>query len=493
MQIEQLDINQLKLDPKNDRFAELYSGSENERDLIEYLLYDEAAEEVAKNILLRKQFYPDEPLWVIADGQNYLVKDGNRRCAAVKALQNPQNYGLTMPSMNFEKLPVLIYKDAAELDKRIQEQHTHSLFRQWDRIAKALKAFEMKHAGSSEDELREIGPNPAALLKTANFYYEAVKVGGEELKQLLRGGRSKDTGKTIIFERLFSYARQCGYSFKGKPNYTLEVNDRPAFESYIRATIAYLQDNPKTTHKYVDDKKAAFLNELSGYGFTPAAVSKPTPTPSPKPEPTPGSDPPAEALGTLPPVTHDPPVITPPATVTEDESFALRIASSPGRRFRAASSDEALQIIRVIASRFYAIDAKLCLGARHARPPLIINDEHDAQYVLEALLQLFFDNVKPEEWTPSYLGSSKRVDFFLPEFKLVIEVKMASAKLRDKQLSQQLVEDLVHYSKMPECKTLVCFIYNPNKSLKQPSVLKADLEKRTVVNIDKVVALIEPQ
>ncbi len=269
MEITYKGIDKLLLDPNNHRFAELYSGSEKEGDLIEYLLYTEAAQEVAKNISDRGCFYPDEALWVTPRGKNFLVKDGNRRCAAVKALLSPKKYGLELPKMDIERLPILIYEDENELDRRIQEQHTHSLFREWDRIAKALKAFEMHQSGSSEEVIREIDSNPPQLIKLASFYYEAVKIAGEDLKKLLRRGRGETGGKTIIFERLFSCSKLCGYQFKNKPSYMLEFIDEEQFKSYISATVAYLNANPKTTHSDVDEDKMGFLDRLGDYGFVP--------------------------------------------------------------------------------------------------------------------------------------------------------------------------------------------------------------------------------
>ncbi len=89
-------LGDLVLDTNNPRFAELYGGSENEDDLIEYLLFTEAAEDIAKAIAKVGEFYPDRPLWVLKSGSKYLVKDGNRRCAAVKALRTPGLFKLSL-------------------------------------------------------------------------------------------------------------------------------------------------------------------------------------------------------------------------------------------------------------------------------------------------------------------------------------------------------------------------------------------------------------
>lgn len=57
-----INLDDLKLDINNPRFGELYNGSKNEEDLIEYLLFEEAAEEIAKAIVKRNEFYEDKAL-----------------------------------------------------------------------------------------------------------------------------------------------------------------------------------------------------------------------------------------------------------------------------------------------------------------------------------------------------------------------------------------------------------------------------------------------
>jgi len=262
MDIIEEKLEKLILDPDNDRFAELYSGSKKEEDLIEYLLYVEAAQDVAKNIVDRGEYYSDEVLWVIRQDNKLLIKDGNRRCAAVKALQNPKAYDLGLPKLIIDKLPVIIYEDIDELERRVKEQHTHSFFKSWDSIAKALKAYEMHNSGFSEEAIKEIDSSPARLIKLASFYYAAVKIGGEDFKQLLRRGRGPGKGKTIIFERLFKYSRSCGYKFKKKPSYEIDIFDKQQFEKYIIGIINYLKNNPKTNHTTIDNDGSKFLDKL---------------------------------------------------------------------------------------------------------------------------------------------------------------------------------------------------------------------------------------
>lgn len=262
-------LENLILDINNPRFAELYSGSNKEEDLIEYLLYTEAAEDVAKAMVQVNEFYPDEPLWVLKDGNKYLIKDGNRRCAAVKSLQVPDKYQLGLKKFKLDKLPILIFEDENYLNQRIKEKHTSNLFRKWERIAKALEVYKLYSSGSSENSIigDEVTSDPAALIKLASFYYEAVKIGKEDLKKLLRRGRGKTGGKTIVFERLFKYSKLCGYSFKNKPSYQINVLNKTKFSQYISAMTEYLEKEPTISHKTIDEEGESFLNKLEEFGF----------------------------------------------------------------------------------------------------------------------------------------------------------------------------------------------------------------------------------
>lgn len=264
--LKYLNLDELKLDFNNPRFGELYNGSDKEDDLVEYLLYEEAAEEIAHAIVEKDEFYEDKALWVIKDKDGkYVVRDGNRRCAAVKALQMPGKYKLSDPKTPIVELPVYEYTDEAELKARIGEEHSASLFRSWERIAKALQILDL--ADNKELELmNSLDPRPGDYIKLGTFYKEAVKYGGDTLRKQLRKGRGKTGGKTIIYERLFRDAKICGYQFKKAPSSRIEVTDLEKFKSYIKALVKYIEANPELKTKDIDDDKS-FIKKLKDYGF----------------------------------------------------------------------------------------------------------------------------------------------------------------------------------------------------------------------------------
>ncbi|RQO65368.1 hypothetical protein DBR43_30525 [Pedobacter sp. KBW06] len=118
------------------------------------------------------------------------------------------------------------------------------------------------------------------------------------------------------------------------------------------------------------------------------------------------------------------------------------------------------------------------LKNRHdTRGTIVINDEYDVQDLMNALLRMNFEDVRKEEYTPSYAGSSTRVDFLLKREKIVIEVKKTRASMKDKDIGNQLILDIAHYGSHPDCKKLICFVYDPENLVGNPRGLEDDLNR----------------
>lgn len=261
-----IKIDDLILDHKNPRFADLYSGSNDQNELIQYLLFSESAEDIAKNIVNKDSYYSDELLWVIEKGNKFLVKDGNRRCAAVKALRQTNKYDLKLKSKKIDELPALIFQDKDYLSQRIREKHVSPLFKGWDRIAKSIEAYRQFENNTSLEELKSIDSSPKDLIKLASFYREAVKIKKDDFKKLLRKGRGAQGGKIIVFERMFKHCIDCGYYFQNKPKFTIKIRDEEKFQSYIKAMVEYLIAHPELSSRKMDNKNFS-LEELKNYGF----------------------------------------------------------------------------------------------------------------------------------------------------------------------------------------------------------------------------------
>jgi hypothetical protein len=112
-----------------------------------------------------------------------------------------------------------------------------------------------------------------------------------------------------------------------------------------------------------------------------------------------------------------------------------------------------------------------------SRPTLDVADEYDVQDLLHSLLILDFEDIRAEEWTPSYAGKCCRMDFLLKDFKIVIEVKKSRRSLNASQIGSELIEDIGRYSIHPDCETLVCFVYDPEGYVSNPRGLEKDLSR----------------
>ena len=88
---------------------------------------------------------------------------------------------------------------------------------------------------------------------------------------------------------------------------------------------------------------------------------------------------------------------------------------NPGENMGADISSAVARLVQLLDSFHRVV---LCLRTRHAnRAPFLVNDEYDVQDLLAALLETRFEDVRREEWGPSYAGGATRVDFF-PETRI---------------------------------------------------------------------------
>lgn len=135
------------------------------------------------------------------------------------------------------------------------------------------------------------------------------------------------------------------------------------------------------------------------------------------------------------------------------------------------------EVMERIFSRFHKV-ARQLRSRYNGRKTLEIEDEYDVQDLLHALLQLYFNDIRAEEWTPSYAGKCARVDFLLKNEKVVIEVKKTRQGLADKELGDQLIIDVDRYKVHPDCEKLICFVYDPEGRIGNPNGIMDDLNKQ---------------
>ena len=119
-------------------------------------------------------------------------------------------------------------------------------------------------------------------------------------------------------------------------------------------------------------------------------------------------------------------------------------------------------------------------GAR-IKAAVQFSDEYDLQDLFHALLRPWVKDIRPEEYTPSYVGSSTRMDFLLREHKIVCELKFVRSKSHAKRLvGDELTIDIAHYRRHPNCESLYAVIYDPNAEyIANPDGFVCDLESNS--------------
>lgn len=142
-----------------------------------------------------------------------------------------------------------------------------------------------------------------------------------------------------------------------------------------------------------------------------------------------------------------------------------------------------------LMSRFHLV-VKQLRDRYSDRETLDVSDEYDVQDLLHSLLYIYCDDVRSEEWTPSYAGKCSRQDFLLKNEKIVIETKKTRKGLDSKKLAEELIIDIARYKSHPDCKTLICFVYDPEERISNPRGIEADLTR--ITDGVNVIVVIKP-
>ena len=111
------------------------------------------------------------------------------------------------------------------------------------------------------------------------------------------------------------------------------------------------------------------------------------------------------------------------------------------------------------------------------RPAIAVDDEYDVQYLLGGLLRNLFDDVRPEDPSPNRAGASTRIDFVLKREQIVVEAKMTRERLGEREVADELIDDIERYRAHPDSRTLVAIVYDPERRISNPKGLEDDLRQ----------------
>ena len=201
-----LSVVNLHLDAKNPRLGR-ETSSRAPRDIIQYLFEHDKAIEVAESIATRG-YFPNEPLLAISEDGNYIVLEGNRRLAALKALREP---GLLEGKLHrsvsvlsnriaelqtLARVPVTIAPNRRATDRQIAGRHIGTPVLAWQAENRASFILEKLEEGYSNDDLRdELGFTLAHIQKARQTRAIANMARSldlpEEVKAKLESPRAK--------------------------------------------------------------------------------------------------------------------------------------------------------------------------------------------------------------------------------------------------------------------------------------------------------------
>jgi hypothetical protein len=161
-----------------------------------------------------------------------------------------------------------------------------------------------------------------------------------------------------------------------------------------------------------------------------------------------------------------------PTGQNPEELQPLTVPSRDGRPTKPAEIGELLAILlRGLRRAMHPLTHR-----RKGAQALSFSTEYDVQDLLHALLRPWVADIRPEEFTPSYAGSSTRMDFLLPKHKAVIELKFAHERSQARKIGDELIIDIDHYQRHPDCDYLWCVVFDPDHLLPNSEGLKSDLE-----------------
>jgi hypothetical protein len=125
-----------------------------------------------------------------------------------------------------------------------------------------------------------------------------------------------------------------------------------------------------------------------------------------------------------------------PTGQTPEEVQPLPVISGQRDPTKPAKIDELLEILlKGLRRTMHPLTYR-----RKGAQALSFSAEYDVQDLLHALLRPWVTDIRPEEFAPSYAGTSTRMDFLLPKHGIVLELKFVRDRNHAKKIGDELVE-----------------------------------------------------
>ena len=210
-----LSVTNLHLDSRNPRLGR-ETSSRAPRDIILYLFQHDKAIEVTESIATRG-YFANEPLLAIRENDRFVVVEGNRRLAALKALREPGllegalqraverlSRRITDPQ-SIATVPVTIAPNRRATDRQIAGRHIGSPVLSWQAENRASFILDKLSEGYDNDELQDqLGFSAADIQKARQTRAIADMARSLDLPEEVRAKLDNPRAKLFTtLERIF--------------------------------------------------------------------------------------------------------------------------------------------------------------------------------------------------------------------------------------------------------------------------------------------------
>lgn len=282
---DDLDVTGIDLDPYNPRLPE-DSKTLSQNELINYLIENYSVyEDIAKSII-QKGYYPLKYIVVVkSDSTNrYIVIEGNRRIAALKAIINADIVNQKNRSKfirlteqvdikNIKRIPVLIAPSRESVVPLLFAEHAQNPTKKWSLIMKAeFYSNEIANGRSFEELSVECDLSITEIkeaLKMLNMYKIACHLELED--EILMKVQDKEAFQASTLERIYNsklFQEKLKFCFDNEGNLVGKTDKQEFTEAYKQIVT----DIAKGTQKGGIDSRSintnaqqkAYLDKIDG-------------------------------------------------------------------------------------------------------------------------------------------------------------------------------------------------------------------------------------
>ena len=129
------------------------------------------------------------------------------------------------------------------------------------------------------------------------------------------------------------------------------------------------------------------------------------------------------------------------------------------------------------------------VNRRRSRVGIAADDEYDMQDLVDVVLRVLYEDVRPEERTPSSAGSSSTIDFLVRDASIAIELKVATATHRERKIKEELLIDRNDYKAHPSVRAVIAVVFDLTATIRNPRGFESDLFERRSDSVFEVVVV----